>query len=54
MSAGLDFAAYDPNDPTQPTRISYDASQQIFSLPANAYWAGGRLDVIEIYRSWFL
>lgn len=53
-SDGLAFDAYDPNDPSQPTRISYDERQQIFSLPANAYWAGGRLDVIEIYRSWFL
>ena len=51
---GLAFDAYDPNDPTQPTRIFYDARQQNFKLPANAYWVGGRLDVIEIYRSWFL
>lgn len=53
-SGGLEFDAYDPNDPTQPTRISYDARRQFFSLPANAYWAGGRLDIIEIFRSWFL
>lgn len=53
-SDGLAFDAYDPNDPTQPTRISYDQCQHVFTLPANNYWAGGRLDVIEIYRSWFL
>jgi len=51
---GLRFAAYDPNDPVKPTHISYNSRQQIFSLPANNYWAGGRLDVIEIYRSWFM
>lgn len=51
---GLRFAVYDPNDPKKPTHIDYDAGQKIFSLPANDYWAGGRLDVIEIYRSWLL
>jgi len=53
-SEGLCFGAYDPNDSTKPTQISYDKRQKIFSLPANSYWAGGRLDVIEIYRSWLL
>ena len=51
-SAGLVFAAYDPNAPEQPMPITFDETERTFSLPANAYWAGGRLDVIEIYRSW--
>lgn len=53
-SESLCFEAYDPNDPTKPTQLSYSETQRTFSLPANAYWAGGRLDVIEIYRNWFL
>ena len=31
-----------------------EATERAFSLPANHYWAGGRLDIIEIYHSWFL
>jgi len=53
-AAGLRFDAYDPNSPDQPTELSFDAGERAFSLPANHYWAGGRLDIIEIYCSWFL
>lgn len=48
------FQAYDPNDPEKPTQLSFDRATRVFSLPANRYWAGGRLDVIEIYRGWFM
>jgi hypothetical protein len=48
------FQAYDPNDPETPTLLSFDCAAQTFFLPANRYWAGGKLDVIEIYRSWLL
>ncbi len=51
---GADFRAYDPNDPDEPALLSFDRSTQSFRLPANRYWAGGGLNVIEIYRSWFL
>jgi len=51
---GILFEAYDPNDPEQPTHIAFDRATRIFSLPANRYWVGGRLDVIEIYRGWFM
>jgi hypothetical protein len=47
------FHAYDPNDPTAPAVLSYQAATRGFTLPANRYWPGGRLDVIEIYRSWW-
>jgi hypothetical protein len=53
-TTGLDFEAYDPNDPEKPTTVSYDPAHRTFSLPPNRYWAGGRLDVIEIYRGWFM
>lgn len=48
------FAAYDPNDPQQPTVIEFDREGRIFSLAANRYWAGGTLNVIEIYRGWLM
>jgi hypothetical protein len=50
----LEFSAYDPNDPAQPARLAFNRAAQIFFLPSNSYWAGGELNVIEIYRSWFL
>lgn len=47
------FAAYDPNIPERPSELIYDQSSRTFLLPANHYWAGGRVDVIEVYRGWF-
>jgi len=51
---GFEFEAYDPNLPQSPARLTFSAEQQTFVLPANSYWAGGPLEVIEIYRGWFL
>lgn len=51
---GVMFQAYDPNDPAKPSRITFDATTRAFSLPANRYWIGGKLDVIEIFRSWWM
>jgi hypothetical protein len=51
---GWTFSAYDPNDPRQPTIIKFDGATRQFSLPANTYWAGGELDIIQIFASWFL
>lgn len=48
----LEFAAYDPNVPERPSSLVYDARAASFSMPPNAYWRGGSLDVIEIYRGW--
>ncbi len=53
-AAGVRFEAYDPNDPVNPTELLFDPAAHTFLLPANRYWAGGRLDVIEIYRGWFM
>ena len=50
----IDFCAYDPNTPGKPAQLAYDRAARTFRLPANAYWAGGGLNVIEIYRRWFL
>lgn len=51
---GVVFQAYDPNDPTKPSGITFDATTKTFSFPANRYWIGGVLDVIEIYRGWWM
>lgn len=52
--AGVTFQAYDPNQPAGPTEVLFDRATNTFSLPANSYWAGGRLDVIEIYCGWWM
>jgi hypothetical protein len=51
---GVVFQAYDPNDPVKPSVITFDAATRTVSLPANRYWIGGKLDVIEIYRHWWM
>jgi hypothetical protein len=51
---GIDFQAYDPNNPAQPASLSFDHKTRTFSLPPNHYWAGGALDIIEIYRTWLM
>jgi hypothetical protein len=51
---GVDFQAYDPNQPAQPANLSFDHKTQTFSLPPNHYWAGGALDIIEVYRNWLM
>jgi len=48
----IQFAAYDPNDPSVPTQLAYDRRRQRFYLPASPYFAGGRVDVYEIYHAW--
>lgn len=48
------FQAYDPNDPEKPSVLTYEHATKTFSLPRNLYWSGGQLNIIEIYRSWWL
>lgn len=50
----LVFSCYDPNDPRCPAQLTFDRRSQSFFLPANSYWAGGKLNVIEIFRSWLM
>jgi hypothetical protein len=52
--AEIQFAVYDPNLPQKPSQLIYNRATKTFSLPANAYWAGGELNVIEIFRNWIL
>jgi hypothetical protein len=46
------FQAYDPNIPNHPVELIYRQADRTFYFPRNHYWAGGRLQVIEIYRNW--
>lgn len=50
---GVAFNVYDPNAPESPVILTYDRATRTFLLPANRYWAGGRVDAIEVYRSWW-
>jgi hypothetical protein len=51
--SGIRFIAYDPNVPERPSELNFDETTRTFLFPPNHYWAGGRVDVIETYRSWF-
>ena len=33
--------------------LTYHSAERQFTLPANRYWPGGKLDVIEVYRTWW-
>ena len=50
---GVSFEAYDPNEPAKATVLSFDRVAQTFTLPATRYWPGGKLDALEIYRTWW-
>lgn len=54
VAGGWEYDAYDPNDVTGPTCLRYEAARRSFVLGANAYWPGGVVDVIEIFRSWWI
>jgi hypothetical protein len=54
IAEGLVFQAYDPNDPVKRVELFYNRKANQFSLPPRRYWAGGALDIIEIYRSWLM
>jgi len=44
------FSIYDPNQPDAPETLRFDRASRTFTLPANRYWPGGRVDVYGIYR----
>jgi hypothetical protein len=51
-ASGVRFSAYDPNVPEHPAELIYDRAQRTFLLPRNHYWAGGRVEVVHVYRGW--
>ena len=48
----LEFTAYDPNDPSQPTVLTFDEHERHFLYPANKYFPGGSLKVYQVYHRW--
>ena len=47
---GVEFSAYDPNAPDAAVPLAFDGATRTFLLERNAYFAGGRVDVYEIYH----
>jgi hypothetical protein len=48
----IQFATYDPNDPSKSKELIFDRATRTFNYAANDYFAGGRVDVYEVYRNW--
>jgi hypothetical protein len=48
-SRDIQFDAYDPNIPDHPVKLIYEQAARTFSFPRAKYWAGGPLNVIEMY-----
>jgi len=46
----IEFSIYDPNYPEAPGTLTYNRTNRTFSLPANTYFEGGRVDVYQIYH----
>lgn len=51
---GTEFQTYDPNNAAKPEKIYFDAARKTFHSPPNPYFAGGDLDIIEIFRNWLM
>ncbi len=47
------FTAYDPNEPSQPLTLTFQRAARRFVYPATKYFAGGQVDVHEVYQHWF-
>src|SRR5438093_4599170 len=48
----IEFIAYDPNQSAQTRSLTYDRASRTFTLPANDYFPGGRVDVYEVCHKW--
>lgn len=46
------FLAYDPNITGGPVALTYDRAKRTFLWPRSHYFAGGRVDVYQIYHKW--
>ncbi|MFM2294429.1 MAG: hypothetical protein RLZZ350_842 [Verrucomicrobiota bacterium] len=51
-ASGLQFLAYDANNPRAPQPLQFDAASKTFQFAHNEYLQGGRVDAYEIYRDW--
>jgi hypothetical protein len=52
IGTGIYFTTYDPNQPDKPSSLLYDRTTRTFLLPACNYFAGGPVEVYEIYHKW--
>ncbi len=51
---GIAFAMYDPNYPEKPATLTFNKKTKRFDLPANTYFEGGRVNVYEIYKNFWM
>jgi hypothetical protein len=47
--AEIQFDVYDPNIPDRPLKLLYQRAARTFFFPQTHYWAGGALNVYEMY-----
>ncbi len=45
----IEFDAYDPNLPEHPVKLTYERAARSFFFQRTHYWAGGALNVYEMY-----
>jgi len=48
----IEFSVYDPNDSSKPHKLTFDRAARRFYFPANFYFAGGHVNVYEIFYGW--
>ena len=48
----IQYTAYDPNNPTKPISLIFNRSSRQFTFPATPYFAGGKVDVYQVYGAW--
>ncbi len=47
------FSMYDPNVATRPTTLTFDRKTKHFTMPSNAYFPGGKVNVYQVYKSFW-
>ena len=48
----ISFTTYDPNEMSQPITITFNRAQRRFLFPQTKYFAGGPVNLYEIYSAW--
>lgn len=49
----VEFRGYDPNIIDRPVSLFFDKNSRTFNFPRNHYFAGGNINVYQIYRGFF-
>jgi hypothetical protein len=49
----IQFSVYDPNSPSKPVALTFDRAGRTFRFAANNYFAGGRVNIYEIFNGAF-